>query len=227
MNHYYETKLEQYELGLPDAYFYYIPDFTTDKYDKLVREIEFTQGTVKVYGKEYDEGRLTCLMSREEGKSYTYSGKTSYGEAMTKSVKKLRVFLKDELQLDFDTCLANWYRDGNDKIGKHSDKETDLIPNSPIASLSFGAVRKFNIYPKSAELREYILNNRDELDIFDEITDIGKCTLNLKSGSLLLMGRGCQKYYAHEVPVEKKVKEGRINLTFRQTKPSDSDREKG
>ncbi len=78
-----------------------------------------------------------------------------------------------------------------------------MVPNSPIASLSSCAVRKFNIYPKSAEHREEILKNRDHYEVFDEITDIGKCSIRLASGSLLLMGRNCQKYYAHEAPIKK------------------------
>jgi len=37
----------------------------------------------------------------------------------------------------------------------------------------------------------------------------------LNGGDLLIMKIGCQKEYNHWVPIEKKVLDSRINLTFR------------
>ncbi|MBT5048063.1 MAG: hypothetical protein HOM58_06130 [Rhodospirillaceae bacterium] len=39
--------------------------------------------------------------------------------------------------------------------------------------------------------------------------------LDLKSGSLLVMGKGCQENYQHALPYNDEYKNPRINLTFR------------
>ncbi len=217
----YDKILEKYRLDIPEANFYYIPDFVQNTdvvYSELLKNVEFSQGEVVVRGSVFTERRLTCLMSIHKDKPYTYSGKTSASAIMPDIVHQLRNILKERINVEFDTCLANYYRDGNDKISKHSDKETNLAINSPICSLSFGAVRQFNIYPKREELKEYILKNADKNKDIYRVTDIGKIYFNLANGSMLLMGLMCQKNYYHEVPEQKRITEGRINLTFRQTK---------
>lgn len=97
--------------------------------------------------------------------------------------------------VNYTSVLANYYRDGNDIIGAHSDDEKDLAKDSIIASLSLGAERFFDIYSK------------------DDGKKIKR--IKLSNGSLLLMGKNMQKLYKHAVPVQKTVKEGRINLTWR------------
>jgi alkylated DNA repair dioxygenase AlkB len=76
----------------------------------------------------------------------------------------------------------------------HSDGEKDLLNNGAIASLSFGAERKFSFKHK--------------------IT--GKLiSINLAAGSLLVMKDETQTHWLHRLPPTKKVLQPRINLTFR------------
>ncbi len=76
----------------------------------------------------------------------------------------------------------------------HSDGEKELKRHGAIASLSLGARRKFSFrHRKSGE----------------------KLSLMLDHGSLLLMTGTIQDHWQHALPVTKKVREGRINLTFR------------
>ena len=86
------------------------------------------------------------------------------------------------------------YHDGNEGIGWHSDDEKSLEKNSTIASLSFGAERKFSFKHKQTE--ETI-------------------SLVLEHGSLLIMKEVTQTNWVHSLPKSKIISGARINLTFR------------
>lgn len=93
--------------------------------------------------------------------------------------------------------LINWYDDGNHYIGKHSDDEKQIVPGSNIYSFSFGSSNRiFRIRDKYNKLRPFI-------------------DLEMPHGTLIIMGGDMQKGYTHEVPKSKKVKDRRINVTFR------------
>ena len=76
----------------------------------------------------------------------------------------------------------------------HSDDETDLKKNGAIASLSFGAERKFAFKHKQS---------KEKVDLY------------LEHGSLLVMKDTTQSHWLHRLPPTKKVTTARINLTFR------------
>jgi alkylated DNA repair dioxygenase AlkB len=76
----------------------------------------------------------------------------------------------------------------------HSDDEKDLKKNGAIASLSFGAERKFAF--KHKETKETI-------------------SILLEHGSLLVMKDATQSHWLHRLPPTKRIKHPRINLTFR------------
>ena len=94
----------------------------------------------------------------------------------------------------FNSVLLNFYRDGQDSIGYHSDAEPELGVNPIIASISLGSVRQFILkHVKSGE----------------------KLKLDLAHGSLLVMGGTCQHHWVHGLPKTKAAVGPRINLTFR------------
>jgi len=94
---------------------------------------------------------------------------------------------------EMNFCWGNRYRDGRDKVGKHKDNETGHSKIDPIVSVSFGTPRYFDIY------RENKIIDR---------TDLG-------FGDIFLMMPGFQEKYYHAVPKQMKIKDPRINLTFR------------
>lgn len=105
--------------------------------------------------------------------------------------------IKEKIEKEFDTkfgyCLVHLYRTGEDLINYHADREGNL---SKIFSLSLGAVRKFRFRKKDQTIgfyKEY----------------------NLQNGDMVMMEPRCQQEFIHGVPTEKKVKEPRLNLTFR------------
>ena len=100
------------------------------------------------------------------------------------------------LKTKFNGILINHYKNGDKYIGAHSDDETALDKSKGmVASLAFGATRKFRI--RNAQSKKKVL---DYLH---------------KPLSLLVMEGKFQRDFTHEIPKEKKVKSDRISLTFR------------
>lgn len=150
------------------------------------------------------------------GHSYRFSGLNHEAlpfasfphDFLSKLLEWCDEFLKNrDITFDFDWewgILVNWYDlDENHYIGPHSDKEKDLVPNSPIFGFSYGDSRDFELIPIDKE-------KKDE-----------KLTIELTHNSVVIMGGTCQKTHKHAVPKRKK-KEGdcgkRINFTVRMFK---------
>ena len=112
----------------------------------------------------------------------------------TTTLGALRQRLYDSLGHDFNAVLANLYRDGHDSMGWHADDEPELGSQPLIASISLGASRRF------------VLRRRDRLDRYE---------LTLGHASLLLMLGATQQHWLHALPRQLRVREPRINLTFR------------
>jgi hypothetical protein len=165
-------------------------------YDSLIHEVTFEQKQVVVFGKTYNEPRLTAIHGDDDvlDMKYVYSKSVRKLSPMTKTLKDLQELVEKHTGIHFDFVLLNYYRDGNDKVGWHSDDEP-MMNCSNIVSLSLGAERPFKFRDK--ETREVV---------WKEV---------LKNGSMVWMKPGCQELYEHEVPKCMKVSEPRINLTFR------------
>lgn len=188
------------QLDLVGADVFYCPNFfKKDLSDKINKNVKWENFLVKVRGKVFDQPRKSFYMA-DTNKSYRYSGYARQPEKWTtvmSNIKKLlnRVIKKIKPEHpEINAVLGNLYRTGDDYIGFHSDDERDLNPDSFIVSVTFGAERDF------------IFKNKETGE---------KTTIKLKSGSVLLMGGDCQKNYKHSLPVRKKIKKPRINLTFR------------
>ena len=70
------------------------------------------------------------------------------------------------------------------------------MAKAPVAAISVGAVRKFRA-------REWPGGKK--------VADVP-----MEDGSLLVMHPGFQRRYTHEVPPQKKIKDERYSLTFRE-----------
>ncbi|MGE8380906.1 MAG: alpha-ketoglutarate-dependent dioxygenase AlkB family protein, partial [Sphingobacterium sp.] len=112
----------------------------------------------------------------------------------TKELLELKTLAELKTQETYNSCLLNLYHNGDEGMAWHSDGEKDLKKNGAIASLSFGAERKF---------------------AFKHKTTKEKVDLILGNGSLLVMKDLTQRYWLHRLPPTKKVFMPRVNLTFR------------
>ena len=139
--------------------------------------------------------RKSCLFYFHPLYLFNYPGLPSYEEYKVPNIlNNIRTIVEKTTGQIFDYVLVHIYTSGKAKISWHFDTEA---LNSPIASVSLGASRKFRLKEKGRKKgwdHEIVLN----------------------SGDLLVMNKGCQQKYLHCVPAELKVKEPRINLTFRQ-----------
>jgi alkylated DNA repair dioxygenase AlkB len=164
-------------------------------FDLLLETINWKQEQISFYGKTYPVPRKTAWYGYE-GFDYSYSGIKCTTEIWTKELLEIKTAIeKITLSEYFTSVLLNLYNDGNDKMGWHSDDEKKLGINPTIASLSIGETRRFDLKHKQ---------NKD-LNYKFELT----------SGSLLIMRGALQHHWVHQIPVQKKVKNPRINLTFR------------
>lgn len=190
------------QLDMKDAEVYYCKNFFEDSesiYEVLDKEIKWEKFPVRVMGKVFDSPRDNYYAA-DSDHPYKYSGFDRIPSPWTPVLNKIReIMCRVVKQINpkhpkINACLCNRYPDGDSYIGWHSDSESDLRPESFIISISLGATRDF---------------------VFQHKKTKEKITLPLKSGSIVLMGPGCQENWKHTVPKRKKVKDPRINLTYR------------
>jgi alkylated DNA repair dioxygenase AlkB len=148
---------------------------------------------IRIFGREVDSPRLSRWIG-DPGAVYTYSRTRFEPRPWPASLRAVRQRLREGLGMDFDSVLANRYRDGRDRMGWHSDDEPELGPRPCIASLSLGATRRFAFKPRG---------------------EGGRLNLDLPHGSLLVMAGETQTRYRHALPGTARPVGERINLTFR------------
>ena len=188
--------------NLPNSSIDYYPHlFDMEKahllYTKLYNEIQWQQDSIKVYGKNYLQPRLTALYGNE-GKPYSYSNILMQPHPWNALLTYIKEEVETLCQEKFTTVLLNLYRDGKDSNGWHADNEKELGRSPVIASVSFGAERSFHLQHNSIkEAKQKII---------------------LEHGSLLIMKGETQHFWKHQIPKTAKPMEPRINLTFRNIK---------
>ena len=170
------------------------PDAAVFWRDQLAESVGWKQPIVRVYGRQHPVPRLTAFLA-ETGVRYRYSGTQHTGSGWPDWFVPLLKEVKQACFCNFNGCLLNLYRHGDDRMGWHADDEPEIDQSSPIASLSFGASRDFQ------------LRHRHETG--------NKTSLSLADGDLLIMQSGCQQSWQHCIPQRKKIRTMRLNLTFR------------
>lgn len=162
-------------------------------YVKLLNEIEWRNDEAVIFGKKIITKRKVAWYG-DENFEYTYSNSTKKALKWTPELLELKKLTEEKTGEKFNSCLLNLYHDGNEGMAYNSDGEKDLKKNGAIASLSFGAERKFSFKHKTTK---------------------EKVELTLANGSLLVMKGETQKFWLHRLPPTKKIFTPRINLTFR------------
>lgn len=165
-------------------------DFLHIKFKNII----WKQDRIKIYGREIILPRLTAWYG-DSGRVYTYSGIKSEPNTWNKGLLYLKDQIEQVAEVEFNSVLLNWYRDGTDSLAWHADDEKELGVNPVIASANFG------------ETRDFVLRRKDDPS--------KKLVLPLKHGTLLLMRGELQSFWEHSVPKRKNVNGSRFNLTFR------------
>ena len=162
-------------------------------FQKLIETIDWRQDELFMFGKLIQTKRKVAWYG-DAPFTYTYSHKLKTASLWTPDLIELKNSVAQKTGVNYNSCLLNLYHSGGEGMGWHSDDEPELEANGSIASLSLGAARVFDFKHKTTNERVRIL---------------------LDDGSLLEM-KGCtQSYWMHQLPKALKIKEARINLTFR------------
>ncbi|MFN5444678.1 MAG: alpha-ketoglutarate-dependent dioxygenase AlkB family protein [Crocinitomicaceae bacterium] len=178
----------------------YIPYFINDSensiFHQLMKEVNWKHDELTLFGKKIITKRQFSFEGDEQIE-YTYSRQKKITNPWSLVVLDLKQILEKELNMQFNGCLLNLYNSGEIGMAWHSDNEPELDSAGTIASLSFGATRTFQLKHKQTG---------------------EKIEIKLENGSLLLMDMESQQHWLHQLKKEIKVKDPRINLTFRQFK---------
>ncbi|MGD8421663.1 MAG: alpha-ketoglutarate-dependent dioxygenase AlkB [Gammaproteobacteria bacterium] len=164
---------------------------------RLIADSAWRQERITVYGKPYLQPRLSAWYG---DLSYRYSGIRLEPLPWTPLLLELRRRVESLTGCDYNSVLLNYYRDGNDGMGMHSDDERELGPQPSIASLSLG------------ETRDFVMRHRHR-------GDLDTLKLPLPAGSLLLMQGDTQRNWRHGIRKLRRACGPRLNLTFRRVFP--------
>jgi len=185
-----------------DGSSYYFPDFisadeSSTLIDQLYRSLQWEADKLIMFGKLVTTRRKVAWVGDPKC-AYTYSGFKRHPQPWIPELLTIKAQLESLTQSEFNSCLLNFYHDGADGMGWHSDDETELDAQSPIASLSLGSTRKFAFRHKK---------DRSTISLF------------LENGSALIMNSPTQQFWQHALLKTKTIQMPRINLTFRKIIP--------
>ncbi len=161
--------------------------------DKLLHTIEWKNDEALIFGKRIITKRKAAWYG-DKAFPYTYSNTTKHALPWTKELLELKKIAEQKTGATYNSCLLNLYHNGDEAMAWHSDDEKELAKNGSIASLSFGAERKFMFKHKKTGQTVSIL---------------------LENGSLLIMKDATQTNWLHRLTKSAKIKSPRVNLTFR------------
>ncbi|MFI5735118.1 alpha-ketoglutarate-dependent dioxygenase AlkB family protein [Kribbella sp. NPDC051587] len=182
-------------MSLPDCFELY-PAWiekaeATDLLALLTEQLPWEVQTITMFGRQVPVPRMTAWFGDE---AYVYSGVVNVPSPMPQPLRLLNQQLESQCQAEFNSCLANLYRTGDEYVGWHADNEPTLGARPTIASISLGASRDFLIRHEKTG---------------------AKYGVKLSHGDLLVMRAESQSEYKHSLPKRKTVAEPRLNLTFR------------
>lgn len=156
----------------------------------LVAEIEWERHEFRIYGRAVLMPRLIAMYGPV---AYRYSGVEHPPRPLPPRVACIRERVEAVTGQRFNAVLVNLYRDGRDSVSWHRDDDYEAGTHADIASVSFGAVRCFQMRDRAG----------------------GSARLDLEPGSLLLMRAAALERWAHCVPKTARPVGPRVNLTFR------------
>jgi alkylated DNA repair dioxygenase AlkB len=161
---------------------------------QLLTNTPWKQRTQTMYDKKVLTPRLTAWYGDAE-KSYRLGGSEFEVNEWTPELLSLKNKIEEAFGYEFNSVLLNLYRDNNDSVAWHRDKESRYGDRPVIASLSLGQTRKFDFRR---------LNHHQS-----------KHSIPLPHGSLLIMKGDLQTNWEHRIAKLTMHMKERINLTFR------------
>lgn len=170
------------------------PEESRTHLERLINETPWVQRTAYLYGKQVITPRLTAFY----GDPAAGFGKLDQGKdplPWTPALLDIKQRIEPFAAVTFNAVLLNYYRDGNDSVAWHSDNDGIPGRNRIVASVSFGQSRKFDLRKTNDHTQKF--------------------SIQLDSGSYLLMQGDFQDQWEHRIAKSARLMGPRVNLTFR------------
>ncbi|MCP1301477.1 alpha-ketoglutarate-dependent dioxygenase AlkB [Chryseobacterium sp. S0630] len=161
----------------------------------LLENTPWEQRTQKMYDKMVLTPRLTAWYGDDKKSYQPADSNSSKTNSWTPELLSLKERIENEFGYRFNGVLLNLYRDNNDSVAWHRDKESRYGKRPVIASISLGQTRNFDFRKKDHHQSKY--------------------SLPLPHGSLLIMKGDLQENWQHRIAKSATPMKERINLTFR------------
>lgn len=178
--------------------FWVVDNYTSDIYQELDKVFVHEEPPIMVRGRECRQRRNVAFYS-DESRGYNYSNQTMTSIPLEKApiLQNLLPLINKSLGTNFNGILVNKYINGEKYLSAHSDDEKDLDKTKNIvAGIAYGpGIRTFRI--RNKHTKKIVLDYQHK-----------PCTLIVMEGNF-------QKEFTHEIPIQKKIKECRISITFR------------
>lgn len=175
-----------------------VNNYTPDLFAELSALTLQEEPPIIIMGRECHQRRNVAFFS-DESTGYRYSGQIMKSTPLSEApvLQRLLPLVNTSLGTTFNGILVNSYINGEKYLSAHSDDERGLDKSGRkmVVGIAYGAVRTFRI--RNKETKEIILDYPHT-----------PC-------SLLVMEGDFQKEFTHEIPIQKKVKDIRISITFR------------
>lgn len=146
---------------------------------------------LKMYGQEIDTPRWQQAF----GKNYRYTGSQNNALPIPPILQLFLNWSKKNIDERLNGLLLNWY-DGQKGhyIGAHKDDTRDLIPESPIVTISLGEERIFRMRPYQQS---------------------GFKNITVRNAEVIVIPWETNQSWTHEVPSFQKYKGKRVSITLR------------
>ena len=164
--------------------------------DEIFNEIWLMKPEEKPLGKIFNKIVVFPRYTQSYGLDYPFSGQVAVSKPIENSfLVSILDYVNSLEKIKYNQILVNWYTDGSEYIGEHSDSENEFVNNSSIYSFSFG------------QTRDFVVKGKDGY----------RLVILLENNTMVIMGGEMQKFYKHSVPKRsvKKCPEKRINITVR------------
>ena len=172
---------------------FFNPIESNELLQSLIENLPWESMKIRMFGREVVIPRLQCWIG-DDGCEYSYSGKHLHRQPWTSELLMIKDQILESTNLNFNSVLVNYYRDGQDSMGWHADDEKELGENPTIAALSFGGERDL---------------------VFKNILSKETLAVPQLNGALIIIEGQTQQYWQHSIKKTKKFISPRINLTFR------------
>jgi alkylated DNA repair dioxygenase AlkB len=160
---------------------------------RMLTTIEWRHDEAVIFGRHITTRRKVAWYGDGDF-TYSYSNITRQALRWTAELLELKALTEKLTGVHYNSCLLNLYHNGEEGMAWHSDDEKELAPDGAIASLSFGAERRFLFRHRK---------NKQTVEVM------------LSAGSLLVMRGVTQTHWMHSLPKAKRITSPRVNLTFR------------